>query len=45
MKDMYVELIQMIMAREEEVWSRGTEETKELHMLKNYQDLTNRQVH
>ena len=43
-KDMYLELIKMIMDQEAEQWPKGHEQTKDIHKLQNYQELTNRLV-
>ena len=43
-KDMYLELIKMIMDQEQEKWPKGHAQTKDIHKLQNYQELTNRQA-
>ena len=41
-KDMYLDLIKLIMDQEQEKWPKGHEQTKDIHKLQNYQELTNR---
>ena len=41
-KEMFLELIKLIIDKENQTWRHGSDETKDVHLLKNYQELTNR---
>ena len=42
LKEMYLELIKLMLDREERVWPEGYPKTRDIHRLQSFQELTNR---
>ena len=44
LREMYLELIKLMLDREERIWPDGYPKTKDIHRLQSFQELTNRLV-